>query len=60
MSKALETCLYCDGEGNSTAGGSCGFCVDGKPLDTQDDWDAGWGKLFDRLREFEAKRKTKK
>lgn len=41
--KAPRACLYCDGEGNSTAGGSCGFCENGRPLDTQDDWDRSWG-----------------
>lgn len=45
MSKAPEFCLYCDKRGNSSAGGSCGFCVGGKPLDTQEDWDRTWGKL---------------
>lgn len=45
MSKAPEVCLYCDGEGNSSAGGRCGFCENGKPLDTQSDWDASWGKV---------------
>ena len=41
--KAPTTCLYCDGHGNSSAGGSCGFCNRGRPLDTQPDWDASWG-----------------
>lgn len=44
-SKAPMTCLYCDGEGNSSAGGHCGFCAGGKPLDTQKDWDNSWGKV---------------
>ena len=47
MSKAPEICLYCDGEGNSSAGGPCGFCENGKPLDTQEDWDNSWGKVMD-------------
>lgn len=34
--KAPEACLYCDGHGNCDAG-PCGFCVNGKPLDTQAD-----------------------
>lgn len=46
MSKAPEICLYCDGEGNSSAGGRCGFCENGKPLDTQEDWDKSWGRIF--------------
>ncbi len=45
MSAATTTCLYCDGHGNSQAGGKCGFCKDGKPLDTQEDWDKSWGSL---------------
>ncbi len=49
MSKAPEICLYCDGEGNSSAGGRCGFCENGKPLDTQDDWDRTWMKTFEFL-----------
>lgn len=47
MSKAPKICLYCDGEGNSDAGGHCGFCAGGKPLDTQEDWDNSWGKVGD-------------
>lgn len=46
MGKAPATCLYCDGKGNSTAGGECGFCEGGKPLDTQADWDASWGNVY--------------
>lgn len=46
MSKAPATCHYCDGEGNSPAGGECGFCEKGKPLDTQEDWDRTWGRVF--------------
>lgn len=48
MSKAPETCRYCWGTGNGP-GSPCGFCVDGKPLDTQEDWDNSWGKLFKML-----------
>lgn len=47
MSKAPEICHYCDGEGNSSAGGRCGFCENGKPLDTQEDWDNSWGRVQD-------------
>jgi hypothetical protein len=47
MSKAPERCLYCDGQGNSKAGGDCGFCDHGKPLDTQENWDNSWGRIFD-------------
>lgn len=64
MSKAPEVCLYCDGEGNSSAGGRCGFCENGKPLDTQEDWDNSWGK-FDKTKEewlnwFEEFKKERK
>jgi hypothetical protein len=52
MSKAPEICLYCDGDGNSDAGGPCGFCVGGKPLDTQEDWDNSWGKVQNDALEF--------
>ena len=45
MSKAPEICMYCDGLGNSKAGGACGFCKGGIPSDTQEDWDNSWGKL---------------
>jgi hypothetical protein len=48
MSKAPETCLYCDGAGNGP-GSPCGFCVEGKPLDTQEDWDKSWGRIFKRI-----------
>lgn len=41
-------CAYCDGNGNSTAGDDCGFCDGGVPLDTRADWDASWGRVFDR------------
>lgn len=53
MSKAPEVCLYCDREGNSSAGGRCGFCDAGKPLDTQEDWDKSWGRLFERWKHTE-------
>lgn len=52
MSKAPEVCLYCDGEGNSTAGGRCGFCENGVPLDTQEDWDNSWGGINERIDKF--------
>jgi hypothetical protein len=42
-------CLYCDGEGNSKAGGACGFCESGRPLDTKEMWDRSWGGLFRRM-----------
>lgn len=51
MSKAPEFCLYCDKQGNSSAGGPCGFCINGKPLDTQEDWDKSWGKILDKTSE---------
>lgn len=47
MGKAPTICRYCDGEGHSSAGGDCGFCENGKPLDTQDDWDRSWGRVLD-------------
>lgn len=47
MSEAPKVCLYCDGRGNSDAGGACGFCENGKPLDTQADWDASLGRIID-------------
>lgn len=40
--KAPEKCLYCDGTDSN-----CGFCVMGKPLDTQEDWDNSWGRILD-------------
>lgn len=43
-SAAPTACVYCDGHGNGSAG-PCGFCDNGKPLDTQADWDASWGRL---------------
>lgn len=52
MSKAPEICRYCDGEGNSDAGGHCGFCAGGKPLDTQEDWDNSWGRVQEEALEF--------
>ena len=53
MSKAPETCLYCDGEGNGP-GAPCGFCFEGEPLDTQEDWDRTWAQLFARRRQRPA------
>lgn len=50
-----EICLYCDGNGNSKATGPCGFCKNGEPLDTQEDWDNSWGKLdVDGIRKRDA------
>ena len=48
MSKAPTTCLYCEGTGHmlSDPDQQCGFCESGKPLDTQADWDASWGRIF--------------
>lgn len=46
MNGAPKVCHYCDGHGNSSAGGACGFCRDGKPLDTQEDWDRTWGAIL--------------
>lgn len=51
MSKAPEVCLYCKGSGLA-AGGNCGFCVEGKPLDTQEDWDASWGGIHEKAVKF--------
>lgn len=52
MTKAPETCLYCKGTGwQQTVGvmnAECGFCDNGKPLDTQEDWDKSWGGLESR------------
>lgn len=42
MSKAPERCHYCDGQDKG-----CGFCDNGKPLDTQEDWDRSWGRILD-------------
>ena len=39
---APETCGYCAGDDPN-----CGFCDMGKPLDTQADWDASWGRVLD-------------
>lgn len=44
MGKAPETCLYCKGSGEGP-GSPCGFCENGKPLDTQEDWDKSWGRV---------------
>lgn len=43
---APKVCLYCDGHGNSDAGGACGFCDKGRPLDTEDDWTRTWGRII--------------
>jgi hypothetical protein len=48
VSEAPKVCMYCDGQGNSKAGGACGFCDHGVPLETQEDWDKSWGKVLDR------------
>lgn len=44
MNKAPNKCIYCDGQGNGP-GAPCGFCIEGKPLDTQLDWDSTWGRI---------------
>lgn len=49
MGKAPEVCLYCHGTGEGP-GVPCGFCENGKPLDTQADWDNSWGKTFEKIR----------
>ena len=41
MSEAPAKCLYCDGTDPD-----CGFCAMGEPLDTQEDWDESWGRIF--------------
>lgn len=40
-SKAPTTCHYCYGTDPG-----CGFCEDGRPLDTQEDWDHSWGRVL--------------
>lgn len=42
MSEAPKFCLYCDGDDPN-----CGFCETGQPLDTQEDWDRSWGRIWD-------------
>lgn len=49
MSKAPEYCYPCKGSGAEAGGNPCGFCDNGKPRDTQEDWDRSWGKLFEDL-----------
>jgi len=39
---APERCLYCEDDD-----ATCGFCENGKPLDTQEDWDRSWGRILD-------------
>lgn len=41
MSKAPERCLYCKGDDPN-----CGFCENGVPLDTEEDWDRSWGSIL--------------
>ena len=60
MSKAPEVCLYCDKQGNSKAGGACGFCVEGKPLDTQEDWDNSWGGILEKAVKFAEEMKKER
>jgi len=38
--KRPTTCAYCDGTDPN-----CGFCDNGVPLDTQEDWDRSWGRI---------------
>ena len=51
MSKAPARCQYCDGTGWMKVVGvmnaECGFCDNGRPLDTQEDWDESWGRILD-------------
>lgn len=47
--KAPTTCLYCHGEPRDDDN-DCGFCEKGKPLDTQEDWDRTWGRVFPESR----------
>ena len=42
--KAPSECMYCD-----HTDPNCGFCDMGKPLDTQEDWDASWGRTSDLI-----------
>lgn len=39
---APTRCMYCHGDNPD-----CGFCDDGLPLDTQEDWDRTWGRVSD-------------
>jgi hypothetical protein len=43
MSDAPTVCAYCQGDDPN-----CGFCDNGKPLDTQEDWDNSWGRILER------------
>lgn len=55
-----KTCLYCKGTGEGP-GSPCGFCENGKPLDTEADWENTWGKLDDiRKRDVECGEKIPK
>lgn len=58
MSKAPENCMFCDGDGhNSRANTPCGFCLNGKPLDSQEDWDRSWSGIVEKARKCLVKRK---
>lgn len=46
-SMAPELCLYCKGQDPE-----CGFCENGKPLDTQENWDKSWGAIPDLIVEL--------
>lgn len=59
MGKAPEVCLYCDGTGEGP-GSPCGFCENGKPLDTQEDWDNSWGVFSDPENVFKLMQKISK
>lgn len=46
-SKAPTLCASCRGKDMTpTLGAECGFCTNGKPLDTQADWDKSWGRIL--------------
>lgn len=48
-SRAPDRCHYCGGDDPD-----CGFCEQGVPLDTQEDWDASWGSLLSRGRRLDS------
>lgn len=48
-----EVCAYCEGAGVVRTAGivgseteECGFCDNGVPLDSQEDWDRTWGRIL--------------
>lgn len=54
-----EVCLYCKGTGQGP-GSPCGFCINGVPLDTQEDWDNSWGRVFKTLDSLKTKEDVEK